>query len=98
MDQHLIDFDLEADAAHDGDWDRGARSARPTRRSTPTLTNSPNCTPAPVLALRAADRAPLRRVRTDAWSVPASTSWARPSRTLRKVARRAVDQEMVEPA
>jgi hypothetical protein len=94
MDQNPLDFALETDASDHLDWDPSASPARPTQ----TLTNSPGCSPAPVLSLRPADRAPLRRVRTDAWSVPAAASWARPSRALRKVARRAIDSEMTEPA
>lgn len=104
MDQHFLDLDLapdfEGDAADPMDWERSAPAARSTR----TLTNSPGCAPAPApapaapLALRSNSRPPLRRVRTDAWSVPASASWARPSRALRKVARRAVDDDRGEPA
>jgi hypothetical protein len=94
MDQHSFDFAPEADLSNDLDW---APAASPAR-STPTLTNSPGCSPAPVASFRLADRAPLRRVRTVASSVPASASWARPSRTLRKVSRRAVDQDGLDPA
>ena len=94
MDQHPLDFLPETSAADALDWERDASPSHPTR----SLTNSPNCSPAPVLSLRPANRAPLRRVRTDAWSVPASASWARPSRALRKVARRAVDDERGESA
>ncbi|MEZ4281621.1 MAG: hypothetical protein R3F21_18615 [Myxococcota bacterium] len=97
MDQHLIDFDLDPTPADALESDPTATPPRPTR----TLTNSPNCAPAPARSLRSAEqiqRAPIRRVRTDAWSVPASASWARPSRALRKVARRAVDNELIEPA
>lgn len=94
MDQHRFDLDLERHAADGMDWECDARPTRPTA----TLTNSPGCRPAPMRSLRVAERPPLRRVRTDAWSVPASTSWARPSRALRKVARRAVDDERGESA
>lgn len=46
---------------------------------TPSLTNSPGCTPT----------APwrMRTVRVDAWSVPASANWTRTRRTVRKVNR-----------
>lgn len=95
MDQNLLDFDLDTDADADAaDQMERECDARPTS----TLTNSPGCAPAARISLFRPDRTPLRCVRTEAWSVPASTSWARPSRALRKVARRAVESEMTEPA
>ena len=94
LDQHALDLAPEADPACDLDW----APAQPPARPTPTLTNSPGCSPAPLVSRRPADRAPLRRVRTVASSVPASASWARPSRTLRKVSRRAVESDEIQPA
>ncbi len=104
MDQHLLDLALDLDSAPAPNLESNPANlihrepSTPATRLTPTLTNSPGCAPAPALALRSTDRPPLRRVRTDAWSVPASASWARPSRALRKVARRAVDEDRGEPA
>lgn len=102
MDQNA--FDLDLDSQLDCETERADRPAAPTatRRRTATLTNSPGCAPA-VLA-RSEDRAALarrssmRRVEVAGWASPAAASWARPSRTLRKVALRAVDAEMNEPA
>ena len=94
MDLNAFDFDLdlenESDLADLADFRRSG-SAIPTAtasRIARSLTNSPGCAPAPVTPTVARV---LRKVRTDAWSSPASTSWARPNRTLRKVARRAVE-------
>lgn len=97
MDQHSLDFAPDAGLADDLDWAPTASSTRSTR-STPTLTNSPGCSPAPVASRRPTNRAPLRRVRTLASSIPASASWARPSRTLRKVSRHAVDDDGLDLA
>jgi len=93
--------------------DRATRGT-PRLRPIPTLTNSPGCAPAPpsqTIPTRAtgasgaharrsgsAAPSPMRSVRIDAWSSPATACWARPSRTLRKVARRALDLETVELA
>ena len=109
MDLNSCDFDLDLENETElSESSRPARAAlsrlathapraseRP--RTAKSLTNSPGCTPAPEFSPECAPR-PIRSVRTDAWSVPASTSWARPSRALRKVARRALETEMVEPA
>ena len=106
MDLNCCDFDLDLENETElSESSCPARAAlalhapqaaeRP--RTAKSLTNSPGCTPAPEFSPERAPR-PIRRVRTDAWSVPASTSWARPSRALRKVARRALETEMVEPA
>ncbi|MEZ4331108.1 MAG: hypothetical protein R3F35_05125 [Myxococcota bacterium] len=94
LDQHFRDLAPEADLANDLE----RAPAPPPARPTSTLTNSPGCSPAPNAFARLTDRAPLRRVRSVASSVPASACWARPSRTLRKVARRAVDHDRLEPA
>lgn len=114
MDLNAFDFDLDLETDSDlVDLTRSLRStpanaktspaaARPVAaaslapaRAARSLTNSPGCAPAP--ATPALARV-LRKVRTDAWSAPASVSWARPSRALRKVARRAVDGGMNESA
>lgn len=114
MDLNAFDFDLdlesETDLADLAAYRRSAREARgsaaPRISAAPrataatiatarSLTNSPGCAPVP--ATPALARV-LRNVRTDAWSAPASVSWARPARALRKVARRAVDGGMSEPA
>ena len=103
MDLNSCDFDLDLENETDL-----SESSRPLRaghshqtaerpRTAKSLTNSPGIAPAPASYPNRAPR-PIRSVRTDAWSVPASTSWARPSRALRKVARRALETEMVEPA
>ncbi|MBK7949067.1 MAG: hypothetical protein IPK00_10050 [Deltaproteobacteria bacterium] len=99
------DLDLDLDAQLDRDIDRAiGRLAAPSagRRRTATLTNSPGCAPAVMAGIgeRAAlaPRSAMRRVAVAGWSSPASASWVRPSRTLRKVARRAVDNESSEPA
>jgi hypothetical protein len=93
-----LDPDLDTDLGSRMGLRRDAASARAIRRRIATLTNSPGCSPAARRADRPAVPAEMRRVRCDAWSSPASTSWARPSRALRKVARRAVDQDEPEPA
>lgn len=98
MEQHSLDLqlDLESDSV---EVSRAIAALRP--RATTTLTNSPGCTPAstptPALSALREGRAAMRRVRVDAWSVPVSASWARPSRALRKVARRALESEAFEP-
>ena len=54
----------------------------------PSLTNSPGCTPGGFPKMRAS--APLRRVRSvrvDAWAAPASATWTRTRKTVRKVNR-----------
>lgn len=107
MDQNAFDLDsdLDLDSELDRDIERTIdRLAAPTthRRATATLTNSPGC--APARTAESSERASLvprptmRRVAVASWSSPASASWARPSRTLRKVARRAVEADMLEPA
>ncbi len=51
----------------------------------PTLTNSPRCAPA-APTRRAAPRR-VRKVRVDAWSVPAPANWSRTRSSVRKVNR-----------
>jgi hypothetical protein len=96
MEQHSLDLqlDLESDSV---EVSRAIAALRPL--TTATLTNSPGCTPAPSPALSAlrVSRPLMRSVRVDAWSEPVSASWARPSRALRKVARRALETEAFEP-
>ena len=107
MDLNAFDFDLDADLDPDSDSARPtapSETGRPARslalaraalkrQSAAAPTNSPGCTPA--LGSNETQRGPrpIRSVRTDAWSVPASVSWARPSRALRKVARRALETD-----
>lgn len=107
MDQNAFDLDsdLDLDAQLDRDIERAIdRLAAPSadRRRTATLTNSPGCAPASFPGsgdrVALASRPAMRRVAVAGWSSPASASWARPSRTLRKVARRAVETELPEPA
>lgn len=100
MELHTLDLQLELES----DTVETARAIAALRpRPTHTLTNSPGCTPAPALATARTIAAPrevrpsMRSVRVDAWSVPVSASWARPTRALRKVARRALETEVVEP-
>jgi hypothetical protein len=114
MDLNAFDFDLDLETDSDlADLTRYRRSTTANAKTSPaattsvvgnalasaraarSLTNSPGCAPAPTTPALARV---LRKVRTDAWSAPASVSWARPSRALRKVARRAVEGGMNEPA
>lgn len=99
MDLQTLDLqlDLEADTIETA---RAISTLRP--RATQSLTNSPGCTPAPVRASARSTAAPresraaMRSVRVDAWSMPVAANWARPSRALRKVARRALETEAVD--
>ena len=105
MDLNAFDFDLESDL--DPDLDTNASEpgtpvcplaldqAALKRQSAAAPTNSPGCTPT---SLPNRSPRPIRSVRTDAWSVPASVNWARPSRALRKVARRALENDGCELA
>ncbi len=101
MELHTLDLQLELES-DTVETTRAIAALRP--RPTHTLTNSPGCTPVPALAIARAIaatrdiRPSMRTVRVDAWSVPVSASWARPSRALRKVARRALEAEMIDPA
>jgi len=112
MDLHDLDRDLDLpldpdqdrrdDDATDLDELRALASPRPPRPIA-SLTNSPGCRPCASPAVspdagRRPARAVMRRVRVDAWSEPASVRWDRPSRTLRKVARRAVEADAGESA
>ena len=96
MELHSLELQLELES-DSVEICRAIAALRP--RTTTTLTNSPGCSPDPAPALSALreSRPLMRSVRVDAWSVPVSASWARPSRALRKVARRALETEFVEP-
>ncbi|HPG28993.1 MAG: hypothetical protein H6748_00765 [Spirochaetaceae bacterium] len=83
----LASSSSSSDLTFDPTLDAGtgpALDAEPPRQ-TRTLTNSPGCVPARRAAARA--RGAMRTVRVDAWAVPASVSWSRTRRTVRKVAR-----------
>ncbi len=94
MELHSLDLQLELES-DSVEICRAIAALKP--HPTLTLTNSPGCSPAPALSALRESRPSMRRVRVDAWSVPVSASWARPSRALRKVARRALENEVVEP-
>jgi len=74
----------------------------------PSITNSPRCAPshsshppkASALAPSALVPGVLRRVRkvrVDAWAVPASANWSRPRTTIRKVTGRARSTDWALP-
>jgi hypothetical protein len=53
----------------------------------PSLTNSPGCTPAFPQMRTAAPLRRVRPVRVDAWATPASATWTRTRKSVRKVSR-----------
>ena len=94
MELHSLELQLELES-DSVEICRAIAALKP--QPTMTLTNSPGCSPAPARSALRGSRPSMRSVRVDAWSAPASASWARPSRALRKVARRALESEAFEP-
>jgi hypothetical protein len=87
--------DLSPESGPEAAGDPGFDSIQDFPLRVPSLTNSPGCAPGlrqPRTTRHAQTRVatPLRRVRpvhVDAWATPASTSWTRTRRTVRKVSR-----------